>query len=262
MENTIYCKTELIEEINALIQRWSDERPQTRTLAHLSRETGVSDSALRRLRNQKVKISDDMLYRVVNTIFENPKFSDLKTKVSQLPTVSKWLMRHYSFLENTPGVEDYKYTEVSDEIVLNPIAFSVFALVSSIDGVTKEYLKEQFGLRGVLEADSFVKKSIFDLKDGIYVLGSASNKVKISKNAVISLMPELTKLYLNTDSEVDQYIFECDGLTKNGYLELSNAMVDFYKRSAEIISRNKGNIPFILSGFLNTMTVDPVKMEN
>lgn len=262
MENTIYCKTELIEEINALIQRWSDERPQTRTLAHLSRETGVSDSALRRLRNQKAKISDDMLYRILDTIFERSEFAELKNKVSGSPAISKWLMRHYSFLETIPALAEFKFTEASDEIVVNPIAFSVFALVSSIEGITQEYLKEQFGIRGLQEANALVEKSIIKFDGKAYVMTSESNKVKISKSAVVSLMPELTKLYLKEDSTISAEILTVCGLSTEGYYKLTSAVNDFISVSRKIMNEHQGNTPVILSGFVNTMTVQTVNLEN
>lgn len=261
MDIANYCKNELVKEVNGLIQRWSDERPQVRTLAHLGREAKVSDSALRRLKNQNAKIADDMLFRIVSVIYESSEFTELKQKTNTLPNTSKWLLRNYSFMESVSPMQEYKYTELSDEVVVSPIGFSIFGLVSSIDNVGKDYIKDQFGLRGIAEAELLVEKGILHLNQNVYTLGTHHNKVKFSKKAVISLMPEITRLYLKADSDLNAAIFEVNGVSEEGYSKLSMAFQNLINVSAQIINQHQGNIPVVMSGFIDTMTTQAIKME-
>lgn len=257
MNELIYNKQALVDELNEMIHKWSSEKPQTRTLAHLGREAGVTDSALRRLKNQKVKISDDMIYRILGTILGTTEHDSIRENITGSIHLSKWLLRHYSFLADSSALQAYKHSPVAEEITLNPIGFSVFGLVSSIDGVTMAYVRDQFGVRGEIEAENLIKSGVLALDGDTLTVADGPNKVKITKEQTIDLLPEITKMYLKKDHVYNFRALEIEGVSKEGYQVICGIFEKCLHQVSEAMATHKGEIPVVYAGFFDSLTTQP-----
>lgn len=141
-----------------------------RSLAHLARESNVSDSALRRLKNQKTKISDDMILRVLKAITQSSSFLDISKQIASYRNLDGWLRQHYAYLEKIEAGTSSVHRSLNDIICENIVTLSIFSWVSSLKSVNKDYIRDQFGLRGLFEAEKLIESEIIKLEGAEYKL--------------------------------------------------------------------------------------------
>ena len=256
MEIVTIEKNKLVGEIQDILTAWLKEKPEVRTVASLSRATGVTDPTIRRLMNNNVKINDDAIFKMLAHIFEVQTFDGISAALEKKQEVLKWFERSYSYLKNAPELEAYKNIPFANEITLNPIAFSVFALVSSLPVTTTELIKEQFGVRGEVEMEKLIQQGVLGISES-KVFVRNEKKVRIDKDQAISLLPEITRTYLKKDSIHNYRALEVEAVSQEGYVALMDLFSKFLNDVHAIYNDKPGNIPVIVAGFLDTFTTQP-----
>ena len=255
METVYFDKYKLITEVQEILSHWQKEKPETRTIAHLARETGVSESSIRRLQNGGVKIADDSIYKLLSFISGEYKYKEFLSYFGQRIEVQNWFTRNYAFMAHSASIQEYKPSPVSSVIATNPIMFSVYMLISSVENMTAKGIMEQFGLRGEIELENLLSK-------GLVILDGSSLKVKdknikITKDETISLLPDLTKMYLKRDHEYNYRSLEIEGVDKDGYLEICTIYEKFLGDVSDVFKNRPGEIPVIVAGFFDSFTTHP-----
>ena len=255
MEQIEFEKTKLVAEIQNALNSWINEKPETRSVAHLSRETGVTDSSLRRLLNGDVKISDDSIFKLLSFTSAEYKYENFLKFFQSKPEIQKWFIKNYSYMRPFQALQSYKPTPIAEEITANPIMFSVYMLVSSVNGVRSADVKEQFGVRGELELEKLLEKGLIRL-DGETLIAK-ENKIKFSKDQAIDLIPELARMFLKKDHVYNYRSLEVEGVSKQGYQEICDIYEKFLGDVSEVMKNRSGNIPVIVAGFFDSFTTQP-----
>lgn len=255
MTHVLYTKKQLVEEVQNVFQAWRNEKPDTRTVAHLSREAGVTDSAVRRLLNQNTKISDDMLYSILLYIAGNQSFEKMVSKYQSYPSISAWINKHYSYLLKAPVKSSVQEDSVASIIYQNPIMFGVYMFISSIPNVTSDFIKEQFGLRGEKELEHLISIGLVTADGDGYV--AKQKDVMFSKEQTVALLPDITRTFLKKDHDHNSYLLRVDGISKEGYIKLMGIFDILISQTCEIISSNPGDIPVVFCSFMDSFSVQP-----
>lgn len=248
--------TKLVKEIQEVLSSWLNEKPDTRSVAYLSRETGVSDSAIRRLLNSDVKIADDSIYKLLTHICRANDYDTFLGLFTGKKNIQVWYSKNFAYLKKAPALEAYKPTPIAEIISENPISLSVYGIISSMKGLTQSYIKEQFGVIGEFELEKLVQKEIVTINsDGI--LFAKAGKVKITKEQVIANLPALSMIFFKKDHVFNGRILNIESVSLDGYKKLMDAMDKYIDDVSTIVKENSGEIPVITAGFMDTLTTVP-----
>lgn len=248
-------KTKLVEEIQDVLNSWLNEKSDVRSVASLSRTTGVADSSIRRLLNNGIKIQEDSIFKLLTHIFEVQSFDGISAALEEKPEMLKWFERHFSYMKKAPAIQDYKPSSIADEISSDPIQFSVYMQISSVSGLSQSYIKDQFGIRGEIELEKLIQKGMVIVEEDL--LYPKEQKIKYTKEQVINLLPEITRMYLKKDSIFNARALEIEGVSKDGFGDLMDLFAKFLNDVHTIYKMKPGNIPAVFAGFVDTLTTQP-----
>lgn len=256
METVVFEKNKFVGELQEVLNSWFKEKPDVRSVASLSRATGVTDPAIRRLMNSSVKINDDYIFKLLTHICGASDYDTFLSTFGGKREIQAWFTRNFSYLKKAPAMQEYRVSKVTEDIVLNPISFSVFALVSSLPVTTVSLIKEQLGVRGEIEMEILIQKNILGIVDDKVIVRDG-NKVRLDKEQTIQLLPEITRTYLKKDSIHNYRALEIEAVSQVGYGDLMDLFAKFLNDVHTIYKTKPGNIPAIVAGFVDTFTVQP-----
>lgn len=255
--NVLFEKSKLVAEIQDLLNSWLNEKPETRSVASLSRSTTVADSSIRRFLNNGIKIQDESLFKLVSHVAGTETFEGVSNILSEKAEAKKWFQKHFAYLEKIPNMQGYKFSENQADIVLNPIAFSVFALVSSVADIDGDFIRNQFGIRGEHELEDLIEKGIIGT-DGSKLSVIGGNKLKLDQQETTKLLPEITRTYLKANSRHNGRALEIESVSEAGYGELLELFGKFLNDVHGIYKAKPGNIPVVVAGFVDTFTTQTI----
>lgn len=255
MKNVLYTKNQLVEEVQKVFQLWKNEKPELRTIAHLSRETGVTDSALRRLLNQNSKISDDSIYKVLVHILGVSGYDNMLQSLGDFPESRKWFQRHFSYLKAAPALQEYKPSYIAEEITESASSYAVYKYICAHQDIGKNEILNQFGLRGEIELNKLIDKNLVQVLNEKLVV--KDKKISITKDQAIGLLPKLMEFSLKREHIYNAVVLEIEGVSKEGYVEMMDAYETFLNNITQIIKNRPGGIPVVAAGFLDTFTCQP-----
>lgn len=256
MEIVTFEKNKLVSEIQDVLNSWLNEKPETRSVASLSRATGVADPAIRRLMNNNIKINDDAIFKLLAYIFDVQTFDGISSALSKNPEALKWFEKNYAYLKTSTALAAYKHSPVADEVAANAMTYSVYNVVLALKSVPSGYIKEQFGMRGEIELENLLKKGLLLQKDGeIHVKDDAL--LKFTKEQTVQLLPEITKVFFKADHEFNARSLEISAVSKDGYNEIMDAYENFLNQISNIYKNRPGNIPVVVAGFFDSLTTQP-----
>lgn len=119
------------------------------------------------------------------------------------------------------------------------------------------YLKEQFGLRGQREALLLIDLGVLKSEGEFLRISEGTRKLKISKTQTLSMLPEVSKLYAKADHSFNACALEIEAVNRQGYARLLDAFEDFLKKTSKILEEDKGTIPVVIAGFMDSFTTQP-----
>lgn len=249
-------KTKFIAEVQGVINSWIQTKPETRNVAHLSRETGVTDSSIRRLMNNGTKISDDSIYKLLGHVAQTFEFDTFLNSFSRAPQIQKWFERNYSYLKKSPSLSIYKPSPLAEEMTLNPIAFAVFSSILALKKVPVSYIKDQFGMRGEIELEKIMQKGLL-FQQGDSVCIKEDIFLKITSEQTVALLPELTKTFFKPDHQYNARALEIGAVSKEGYIKIMDIYGKFLEEISSIYINHSGEIPVVVAGFFDSLTTQP-----
>lgn len=256
MEIVTIEKNKLVGEIQDILTAWLNEKTEVRTVASLSRATGVTDPAIRRLKNNNVKINDDAIFKLLAHIFEVQTFDGISAALEKHPDTLKWFERNFSYLKKSPNLQAYKISNISDLISQNVISLAIFSLVSSKNNLRQSYIKEQFGVIGEFELEKLITEKVIAVNAN-GELRVEDKKIILSKDQVASLLPDLAKMFFKAEHKYNGRILNIESVSIQGYNKLLDAVDAFNEQVRAITNENYGEIPVVTAGFLDTLTTVP-----
>lgn len=249
-------KTKLVEEIQDVLNSWLNEKSDVRSVASLSRATGVADSSIRRLLNSGIKIQDDSVFRLISHVFDIQTFEGISNSLVTKPETLKWFQKSYAYMKESAVLQQYKYSPTADVISENPISLSIYSLISESRKISPGYIKEQFGAIGDFELEKLLQKQVVFLEeDGS--LRAKDSMLKLTKDQVVDNLPDLTRIFLKKDHDFNGRILDISSVSKQGYIKMMDAVDKFANEISQIEKDNPGDIPVITAGFLDTLTTAP-----
>ncbi len=256
MEIVTFEENKLVSEVQDVLNSWLNEKPEVRSVASLSRATGVADPAIRRLMNSNVKINDDAIFRLLSHVYGVFTFAELSSAMAGKSELLKWFHRHFAYLEKAPVMQEYKQGTISDAIAENAISVAIFSIVSSSTQISQNKVREQFGAVGEYELEKLIEKKIISISDGGY-LAVAEKNIMLSKEQVVSLLPDLTRIFFKKDHAYNGRILNMESVSKEGYNKILDAVDGFNEQITSIAKHHSGDIPVITAGFFDTLTTIP-----
>ena len=256
MEILNFDKSKLITEIQNALSEWQSMKPDVRTIAYLARETGVTESSIRRISNNGIKIADDSIFKLLSFICGEYKYEKFLQYYHQKNEVKKWFMRNYSYMANSPALQEYKPTSISADLAANSISYSVYMYIRSLSSVTSADIKEQFGVRGEIELEKQISKGHIK-QEGENLRTVNQEKILFSKDEIIDLIPSIATSYLKKDHLYNSGILETGGLSKEGYIKMMDIQQDFLEKTVQIYQDYPGSIPSVTVGFFDSFTQHP-----
>lgn len=256
METVTFEKDKLVGEIQEVLTSWINDKPEVRSVANLSRITGVTDSAIRRLVNTGAKIADDSIFKLLACVFGTQTFDGISKALANKPEALKWFQKHYAYMNATTNLQVYKHSPIADQVSTSAMAYSVYNVVLSLGSVPSGYIKEQFGMRGEIELENLIEKGILvQMNNEISV--KDDTLIKFTKEQVASLLPEVTKTFFKADHLHNYRSLEVGAVSKDGYIQVMDVYDRFLNDIAKIYASNPGKIPVIVAGFFDTLTTQP-----
>jgi hypothetical protein len=256
MEIINFDKTNLIYEVKEVFSSWTNENAELRTVAYLSRETGVSDSSIRRLVNSDIKILDDSLFKLltyISGVYEYQAFLDYFSDKSE---ISNWFTINYSYMKKSLALQEYRFCTSTNEVAASAMAYSVYNVILVLGHVSFSFIRDQFGMRGEIELENLIAKG-FLLADANGVVVKEDKLLKFTKEQVASLLPDISKTFFKVDHDFNARSMEVGAVSKNGYTAIMNTYQKFLGEVAEIYKESPGNIPVIVAGFFDSLTTQP-----
>lgn len=255
MQRFNYSRDNVVKDIQSIIKNWIDEKPSIRSIAYLSRQTCVTDSSLRRLTAQNIKISDDSLFEILKSIFMSETYEEILRNLNNYPDASNWFQKNFSYLRKIPVPLEKMTSPIADEITDSTNAFYIYSYLCAKPGINISEIEHQFGTRGAIETLKLVSKGVVLQKDQL--LYPKEFEFQLSKKQVSHLLPELSKDFFKVDHPYNVRILETKGISKNGYIQAMDLYEEFLDRLLSILKENPGSIPVIAAGFFDSFTKEP-----
>jgi hypothetical protein len=128
-------------------------------------------------------------------------------------------------------------------------------LIASVPNITTQYIKDQYGLRGELELEKLIEKQFVTIADGKLI--AKEQRLKITREQAINLLPDITKLYLKKDHIYNARALEIESVSKTGYIKLMDIYETFLGEVSTTLNNNPGDIPVVVAGFFDSLTTQP-----
>lgn len=256
METLLYEKNKLVGEIQDILLSWINGKPEVRSVANLSRSTGVTDSAIRRLLNGGAKIADDSIFKILAHVYDQREYDKLFASLEGKLEVQKWFSKNYAYLKKAPVLQEYIPSSLAEEVTESTFKYSVYKYLAARETpVGFREVKEQFGKKGEIEVERLIVNKLVAVENDFLIV--KDKKIRFTKDQVADLLPELTRIYFKRDHAFNGRILEVEGVSKAGYIKILDLYDAFIDGLTTAIKNNPGEIPLIVSGFMDTFTTEP-----
>ncbi len=250
-----------INELQTLIDIWIKEKPN-RTVADLAQSINATNTTVQRLLRNRRKIVHDLVFNILAHIFDRRDFEGIveSLKKHNSPVILQWFIQHYSYLAKVPALQEYRYSTISDRIASDVESFSVSAFVYALERTPKQRVVKELDLGRETKLDRLIEQGIL-CEDNDYVYVKDYPYVKLTKEQVARLLPELCEVFFKPNHSSNVRHLEIRALSPKGYKDLINLHFEFAKNMQKIFKKNPGDIPVIAAGFCDTLTKEPYFKE-
>jgi len=248
-------KLELINEVKGLIDNWLTSK-DTRNITSLAREAGVSESCIRRLYNNNSVPQNDNLLKILMvlsgeiTIEKIRKYFDLKKGIST------FLLSNYSFLETARFVDQCTPLFNEEVYIEDYHSFIVYVLASNRTSITAKDISVMFGQVGEIALEGLISKGLISFNTNNYLEPKIKN-LRPSKELIKRYLPEISKMFFKVDNHFNCHILHSETVSKKGYGLAMDAFEKFLAEVGNVIQNHPGEVPLVVAGFLDTLTLNP-----
>lgn len=252
-------RAELLNEVRTQVDVWIGARA-SRSLTALAREAGVSESCVRRLYNTNSIPQNDNLMKILMVLSEQTSIENLRKFFVSQKSVIHFLVSNYSFLETSSYINECKPLLAEEVYIEDYHAFLVYALSCNRVGVSVDEIKNMLGFVGEMALDDLMSKGLVSLNPDNY-LKPKIRDVRPSKELIKKHLPEITKMFFKLDNHFNCHVLQTETVSKKGYGLAMDAFEKFLAEVGNVIQDHPGEVPIVIGGFLDTLTLKPYFKE-
>lgn len=249
----------LINEVKGLVDGWLAANA-TRNITALAREAGVSESCVRRLYNNNSVPQNDNLMKLLTVLSGQSSIGNLRKHFESQKSVINFLMSNYSFLETASFINESKPLLEEEVYIEDYHSFLVYAFSSNRTPITAADIKDMFGMVGEMALEGLIAKGLIKINSTNYLEPKVKN-IRPSKELIKKHLPEITKMFFKLDNPFNCHILHAETVSKKGYGLAMDAFEKFLAEIGNVIQNHPGEVPLVVAGFLDTLTLKPYFKE-
>lgn len=248
-------RVSLVGEVKGHIESWLSAK-QSRSVTALARAARVSESCLRRLYNDERTPMSDNLLKVLTAISGKSSLEELKGHFQASESIQSFLMKNYSFLETATYVDKCVPLLEKEQYIDDYFSFVVYAMSSQRKQITKDEIVKLLGMMGEMALNSLVTNGFLKIESdgGIVAL---IKDIRPSKELIKKHLPDLTKMFFKVDHEFNGYALLSESVSPKGYGRAMDVFEKFLADMGDVIQNHPGEVPLVVSGFMDTLTLEP-----
>ncbi len=255
LENVGKAKSDVaVDSLKKMINEWVAEKPN-RNVHGLARQSGVSDSTLRRTLNSDVMPVSKNLYKILTTILRNAREN---VKVSDLQDIfGDYLTEIPDYLKDDQ-LKTYTVLGAKEDAFVDFTHLAIFERACSNGGISVPAVVDMFGELGRQAIRNLEQSGLVAIESDV-VLGAkeVSNhvlSVELSKKFILGAVQN----FLKTDNQHNQSFFVSESVSRKGYVQLFDLFAKTNQEALSIVQNNPGNIPVFAVSAMDTMTSENV----
>lgn len=242
-------------QLKQLIEGWISKQP-TRSIAALSRLSGVGESTIRRLKNDDILPSETNTIKILMAISNQKSILKAMTHYEQnAPEISEYLKSHFlilteSFFHKSTTVAD------SEEFLGDYNTYLVFKMASGHGGISRKHLIDLLGIRANSAIQKLLELSLISEDNGnlTTVATSFSTSLELAKNHAIKNIENFYK----PNSVYNSFCNISDNVSIDGFGDVIEIMQKTRDTILEVMQQKPGNIPIMTVMVTDTMTANNV----
>lgn len=248
-------RANLVAEVKGQIDTYLSAK-QSRSVTGLARAAKVSESCVRRLYNDGSLPLHENTLKILMAISQQSSIEDLKSHYNSQSAIQSFLLSNYSFLETATYIDKCTPLLEKEKSIDEYIPFVVYAMSSSRAKINKSEITRVLGLMGEMALDSLVSDGFLSVEaDG--TISALVTDVRPSKELIKKHLPDLTKMFFKLEHEYNCHILMTESVSKEGYGKAMDVYEKFLADMGEVIQNYPGEVPVIIGGFMDSLTVDP-----
>lgn len=253
--------TKLVAQVQSAINSWQQQKPETRTVAHLSRETGVTDSALRRLLNSNTKIADDSIYKLLSHMAGSKKYDDIVRHFSGAKEITTWISQRFGFMKGVNEVVLHSGQSELETIAQSQNTFLVYVTVCVHESISIHDLRLEFGLLADIEVTRLAGMGLVSVKEDIISIEnnivSAQAESLLSREAIRIALPYTAARYIKDPCNLNFSSMGYFNVSEAGYSMILKCMSDCMHQISGITAKNPGDKSITFGMFADTLSIAP-----
>lgn len=244
-----YSMTESIKEsLATLIDSWIDEK-SLRTIAALARQSGVSESVVRRAHRKEAIPNVDNLAKILMTTTYTKTFKELKAAIPAV--LSEYLISKDYIFANS-GFDGERTTLEIESHLQTFENYLVFKRISHSDMIYRSDIKDQYGFRGLKALDELIDVGLVEQSDR-EVLSIALKNFSTSHDLQKRHLPKLVETFYDFEDSRHILANYSESITSKAAREILELQKETNKKIANIMINNPGDVPYLYMGLLNPM---------
>jgi len=252
-------RLELINEVKGLIDAWLATNAN-RNITSFARESGVSESCVRRLYNNNTVPQNDNVMKMLTVLSGQSSIEGLKRHFDSQKNICKFLLSNYSFLESATFIDQCKPLLNEEAHIEDYHAFLVYALASNRTTITALDIKNMLGLVGEMALEELIAKGQISISASNYLEPKIKN-IRPSKELIKKHLPDLTKMFFKLENQYNCHVLMSETISKKGYGLAMDVYEKFLADMGHVIQNNPGEVPLVVAGFMDTLTLKPYFKE-
>lgn len=236
----------------SLVDTWISKEP-SRSVATLARVSGVNESTIRRLKNDKVVPAAGNAMKMLIALAEQK--SALKAinhydQTSQI--ISKYLKANFPMISESLNEVQLNKELSSDEILTEFNTYLVYRMTDSVGGTTKQAMVDILGVKANEAISALVKLDLIAENEGMLTIVKPIEAISIDLEKRHSL--KCAELMYKTESMYNSFTSVSNNVNIEGAREIIRLMHETGAKVAKIMDEKPGKIPFMSIMFSDTMT--------
>ncbi len=230
------------------IETWIDEKSM-RTIASLSRNSGVSESVIRRAHRKETIPNVDNLLKLLMTVTYSKTFSELR---KALPSELDSYLQSKDYIYANTEIQTTRTTLEVETFLQTYENYLIYDRVSHSQSLTRVQIKESFGTMGEKALTELIDAGVItEESNGQLSLGVKN--VSISHSLLKRHLPKVVETYY--DHEDSRHILAnfSETITPDAAIEILELQKQTNSKIAQIMMNNPGSVPYLYVGLFNPM---------
>lgn len=231
---------DIVEELSLAISDWVAHSPN-RTMGVLQKRTSVSETTLRRIKDQEQKsVSMENAMELAYVLFDTDEAISFLKK--HFPISGKWQEKVYSKKDDVVTLAPFYRDTTSYKIIL---------LCDTQDGATIEDIRAEMGSSGVRELSRLVEFGVISDENGVHKFSPKEVAMVSSRSTHFAMLENFMKYYQEENANIPgacaEFVYS-DGLSPEAVRILSKKIRDFESEVKGMLDdqKFKGNIPWFI----------------